>query len=87
MNENEHDCPTCADWDKTTHCCTAVLHGGTPCVDWRPRPEQFVEDVNKITLQNVPHYEPPKTRNEKHVKRLKRAVVHREFKLKGHGRK
>jgi hypothetical protein len=26
-------------------------------------------------------------KDEKHVKRLKRAVVHREFKLKGHGRK
>ena len=36
MNEKEHDCPTCADWDKK-HGCTAVIHGGTPCVNWRPQ--------------------------------------------------
>ena len=39
MNEKEHDCPTCADWDKETQRCTAVIHGGTPCVDWKPREE------------------------------------------------
>ena len=36
MNEKEHDCPTCADWDKQ-HGCTAVIHGGTPCVNWRQK--------------------------------------------------
>ena len=45
MNEKEHDCPTCADWDRKKHGCTAVIHGGTPCVNWRPK-ETDTEDTD-----------------------------------------
>lgn len=48
--------------------------------------EQLKKDMQTIMLHATPE---PATieKDEKHVKRLKRAVVHCEFKLKGHGRK
>ena len=39
MSEKEHDCPTCADWNPTDY-CTAPIHGGTPCENWRPREDK-----------------------------------------------
>ena len=48
--------------------------------------EQLKKDMPTIMLHATPE---PATieKDEKHVKRLKRAVVHCEFKLKGRGRK
>ena len=48
--------------------------------------EQFKADMPTIMLHAMP--EPPTIeKDEKHAKRLKRSVVHCEFKLKGRGRK
>ena len=45
MSENEQDCPTCADWDPV-HRCTAPIHAGTPCVNYRPKTDETAPAQN-----------------------------------------
>ena len=57
-------------------------HAMTARASWTDKTDP--EGLKKYTLRELPTHEPPKVKQrKKHVRRLKKAVVHSDFKLKG----
>ena len=61
---------------------TSGPHAMTARASWTDKTDP--EGLKKYTLRELPTPEPPKVKQrKKHVRRLKKAVVHRYFRLKG----